>query len=124
MKTIVPLMVWYNGQQIEATILNANVQYDNLQNTAPFQYQLLAETGSPSPSPIVGLTAVVTAILTMTGEAYVNWDNNDYAYDWIAQQLNLTITGNYVPPTPVVPTLSNEEPIVEDTTTEQPTTEA
>lgn len=124
MKTIVPLMVWYNGQQVEATILDANVQYDNLQNTATFQYQLLSETSSPSPSPALGLTAVVTAILTMTGEAYVNWDNNDYAYEWIAQQLNLTITGNYVPPTPVVPTLPNEEPIVEDTTTEQPTTEA
>ena len=34
----------------------------------------------------------------MTGEAYTKWTQDAYAWDWIAEQLNLTITGDYVPP--------------------------
>ena len=36
----------------------------------------------------------------MTGEAYNAYGTNPFAWDWIANQLNLTITGDYVPPTP------------------------
>ena len=41
--------------------------------------------------------------LTMTGEDYQAWQTNEYAYDWVAGQLNLTITGDYVPPVPPAP---------------------
>jgi hypothetical protein len=45
----------------------------------------------------------------MSGEVYDAWETNDYAYNWIATELNLTITGDYVEPvTPEV-----VEPIVE-----------
>ena len=37
-----------------------------------------------------------------------------YAYDWIAQELKLTITGEYVPPVPPEPT-PEPTPIVEET---------
>lgn len=40
--------------------------------------------------------------LTMTGEAYTEWTIDSYAWDWIAEQLNLTIIGDYVPPVPEV----------------------
>ena len=50
------------------------------------------------------LISVVTNYLTITGEDYLNWDTNDYAYEWIASQLNLTITGEYIPPVPPSPT--------------------
>jgi hypothetical protein len=55
----------------------------------------------------------------MEGEAYTQWEVDSYAWDWIAEQLNLTITGDYVvpaPPTPE-PVLEPEtEPIVEPET--------
>jgi hypothetical protein len=48
--------------------------------------------------------------LTMTGEAYTKWQSDNYAWDWIAAQLNLTIIGDYVPPVPepIVPTEPTE----------------
>lgn len=120
MKTIQPVTVWFNGEEIQATILGAIAQNDNLVNSATFQYQLLQEISQPG-STYVYTQPVVTNYLTMTGEAYDNWGDNDYAYDWIAEQLNLTITGNYIPPAPPVPgttTSTTTEAPVTTTTTE------
>lgn len=114
MKTIQPTTVWYNGQEVQATILGAVAQNDNLINSATFQYQLLQEVSMPG-STYSYAQPVVTNYLTMTGAAYDAWETNDYAYDWIAQQLNLVITGPYVPPTPVPQTTTS-------TTTEAPST--
>jgi hypothetical protein len=48
----------------------------------------------------------------MSGEAYLGWGNNDeYAWDWAAQELNLTITGDYVPPVTDTPPLIIEETV-------------
>jgi hypothetical protein len=52
--------------------------------------------------------------LSMTGEAYADWSQDSYAWDYIAEQLNLTITGDYIPPVPpepIVEEVANEEPI-------------
>jgi hypothetical protein len=46
----------------------------------------------------------------MSGEDYVGWATNEYAYNWVATQIDVTITGDYVPPVPPQP-----EPIVEET---------
>jgi hypothetical protein len=102
MKTIEPVMVWFNGQEIQATVLKAIVSNDDLLNTATFQYQLMRENAVHEYYSY--LENVVQGFLTITGEDYIAWDTNDYAYNWIAKQLNLVITGEYVPPTPVVPT--------------------
>lgn len=102
MKTITPVTVWFSGSDVEATVLNAVAQNDDLQSSATFQYQLLSTAGSPPNHPY--FTAVSQGFLTMTGAAYDAWNTNDYAYDWVAEQLNLTITGEYVPPTPTEPT--------------------
>ena len=124
MKTIQPVKVWYNGQEVQATVLGALVQNDNLLNSAGFQYQLFLEV--PSTGGYAYTQAVASNYLTMTGQDYLDWDTNDYAYAWIAEQLNLTITGNYVPPTPPMPpippvpstsTTSTTEPPVTTTTT-------
>ncbi len=34
--------------------------------------------------------------LTMDGAAYENWEQDETAWEWIADTLNLTITGDYV----------------------------
>lgn len=117
MKTIQPVTVWYGGQEVQATILGAIAQNDNLVNSATFQYQLLQEISQPG-STYVYTQPVVTNYLNMTGEAYDNWGDNDYAYNWIAEQLNLTITGNYVPPSPIPPVPGTTT----STTTEAPVT--
>lgn len=98
MKTIEPVSIWYNGQQKQANILAASASVDNLSNAATFSYQLLQVVQVDEYTE--RLMDVISGSLTMTGEAYQNWTTNDYAYDWVAQQLNLTITGEYIPPTP------------------------
>lgn len=101
MKTIEPVKVWSNGQEVDATILNASAYNDNLFDSATFEYQLCVPVPveDPRPNPQV----LISSLIKMSGDAYENWDTNDYAYDWIAQQLNLTITGEYVPPVPPSP---------------------
>jgi hypothetical protein len=100
MKTINPIQSWINGQSVQATILNAYAINVALGVSATFYYSLLDET----------LGAVAQGNLTMTGEAYTQWTVDSYAWDWIATQLNLTITGDYVPPVP--------EPIVPEVVAE------
>jgi hypothetical protein len=83
-----------------ATILNAYCINDNLSNSATFYYALLSDTQSQ----------LQQGNLTMTGEVYDNWATNDYAYNWVASEIDVTIIGDYVPPQPE-PT---PEPIVEE----------
>jgi len=69
-------------------------------------------------------TQLAQGNLTMTGEAYTQWEMDDYAWDWVAQQLNLTITGDYVPPVPPAPEPTpTPEPTPEPTPTPEPETE-
>jgi hypothetical protein len=117
MKTIQPVTSWYNGQEVQATVLSATCINDNLSDAATFQYQLMEVIINPVPTPLPSyLQSVVQSYLNMTGEAYKNWETNDYAYEWVAEQLNLTITGPYVPPSPVTTSTTTEAPVSTTTT--------
>jgi len=106
MKQISPIQSWINGKSVQATILNAYAINVALGVSASFYYALLDEN----------LGMVAQGNLTMTGEAYTQWTVDSYAWDWIAEQLNLTIVGDYVPP--VVETPSEVvEPILEEAPT-------
>ena len=95
MKQITAIQSWINGQSVQATILNAYAINVALGVSATFYYALLDEN----------LGMVAQGNLTMTGEAYTQWTTDNIAWDWIAEQLNLTIIGDYIPPVPeVVPT--------------------
>jgi hypothetical protein len=96
MKTIEPVSIWDNGTVQEAKILNAYAINVTLGTSAVFYYQLFTENVDLS----VGLQ-LAQGNLTMTGEAYAQWEVDSYAWDWIAEQLNLTITGDYAPPQPI-----------------------
>jgi hypothetical protein len=128
MKTILPVKVWYNGNEVEVTILSSNCSDDNLSVSAQFNYQLLQIVPNPSNPYYEYLAPVANGSLFMNGETYQNWETNDYAYDWIAQQLNLTITGEYVPPVPPTPestsTTTTTTEVPESTTTTTSTTSA
>jgi len=93
MKLIEPVSIWDNGQVKEAKILNAYAVNVTLGTSATFYYSLSAENEDQT----IG-SQVTHGNLSMTGEAYAQWSVDAYAWDWIAEQLNLTITGEYVPP--------------------------
>lgn len=86
-----------------ATILNAYCINDNLSDSATFYYALLTDTQSQ----------LQQGNLTMTGQVYDNWATNDYAYNWVASEIDVTITGNYVPPVPE-PVVTTEEVIADE----------
>jgi hypothetical protein len=109
MKTIEPVVFPLNLGT--ATLLNAYCINDNLNNAATFYYALLSDAQSQ----------LSQGNLTMTGDVYSAWETNDYAYDWIATQIDVTITGEYVPPTTTT-TTTTEAPV--ETTTTTTTTEA
>jgi hypothetical protein len=85
MKEIQPVTMW-NG--IEGIYLNAWGTNVTLNISAVFSYNILN----------VSQERLVEGELIMTGEAYTQWTVDQYAWDWIAEQLNLTIIGDYVPP--------------------------
>jgi hypothetical protein len=103
MKIIQPVTVWFNGQEIQSTILNAVVLNDNLKDSAIIQYQLMKENSMNGY--YTYLEPVVQNQLTMSGEDYIAFISNDYAYSWLAEQLNLIITGEYIPP--IIPPIPN-----------------
>jgi hypothetical protein len=88
MKTISPVQSWTNGESVLATILNAYAINVALGTSATFYYSLLD----------ADLVSVAQGNLTMSGEAYQQWTVDQYAWDFIASELKLTITGDYVAP--------------------------
>jgi hypothetical protein len=69
-----------------ATILNAYCIIDNLSTSATFYYALLSDTQAQ----------LSQGNLTMEGQDYADWQTNQYAWDFVAQQINVTIVGDYV----------------------------
>lgn len=85
MKKIQSVPIWKDGQVQSATWLNSLCINDNLKDTAIFYYTLNADyEGLPN-------EILADGNLTMNGVDYQNWNDNDYAYNWIATQLSLTI---------------------------------
>jgi hypothetical protein len=85
MKQIQPVSIWYNGQMVQATILNMVTTSDNLSTEATFFYALYVDANFQ----------VYNGNITMTGADYITYststDSNEYAYQWGATQLNLTL---------------------------------
>jgi hypothetical protein len=108
MKTIQPVSIWDNGQNLQATLLNAYAVNVTLGTSATFYYALMTEQEDSN----IGIQ-VAQGNLTMTGEAYTQWTVDSYAWDWVAAQLNLTITGDFIPPVPPQPE-PTPKPIIEE----------
>lgn len=98
MKTIEPISIWANGQVQQGTIFNCYAVNVTLNTSASFWYGIYAEPQQGQPSNILA-----QGNLYMDGQAYADWEVDSYAWDWAAEQLGLTITGEYVPPTPPDP---------------------
>ena len=105
MKNIEPISIWDNGIVQEATVLNTYANYVQLNQSATFLWVLFSTVDGQIANQLS------QGNLSMTGEAYEQWQLDEYAWGYVAAQLNLTITGDYVPPVPPVvePTDENLE---------------
>lgn len=102
MKTIQPVSIWDNGQNLQAKILNTYAINVTLGKSATFYYALYAESQDGNQG-----IQIREGNLLMTEEAYTQWEADDYAWDWVAAELNLIIKGDFVPPVVVENELTN-----------------
>ncbi len=92
MKKIQPVTIWKNGESQEANLLNAYIINDNLQSSCSFYYSLCASGEGTEAMPLVIGQTLAEGNITMDGENYLAWDgDNDYAFTYIAEKLNLTL---------------------------------
>ena len=95
MKTITPQPIWIDGISKLATVIFSQVNSDNMKDTATFYFQLYEQVD-------VNIVPLVKGTIDMTGSDYITYnsssDANAYAWEWIATTLNVTITGEYIPP--------------------------
>lgn len=92
MKPIQPITIWKNGESQEANLLNAYIINDNLQSSCSFYYSLNASGGGTEAMPLIIGQTLADGNITMSGEDYLSWDgDNDFAFSYIAEQLNLTL---------------------------------
>lgn len=87
MKQIQPVQIWVNGQVQTGNWLNAYIINDNLLDTAIFYWSIYT-------SDVSGIQ-LSQGNLTINDPEYDQWgqstDINQAAYEWIAEQLSLTL---------------------------------
>lgn len=81
MKQIQPISIWGQGSSKQAVTLNAYAVNVQLGHSASFYYSLHDENEEK----------LAEGNLTMQGEDYQTWDDDSIAWEWIANNLNLTI---------------------------------
>ena len=92
MKKIESVQVWKNGEQLEASLLNAIIVNDNLESSCTFYYQLLTGGDGTEAMPISVGQSVAEGNISLGGEDYLSWSgDNAYAFEYIAEKLNLTL---------------------------------
>jgi hypothetical protein len=92
MKQIESVTIWKNGESQKANLLNAYIINDNLQSSCYFYYSLCASGEGTEAMPLVIGETLAEGNITMDGENYLAWDgDNDYAFTYIAEKLNLTL---------------------------------
>lgn len=97
MKTIQSIPMWVNGENKSATLLNTYAVNVALNKSATFWYGISAKTEDGNQGELLA-----QGNLSMTAEEYDLWEDDNYAWEWVAGKLNLTITGDYAAPTPEV----------------------
>lgn len=92
MKQIESITIWKNGESQEANLLNAYIINDNLATACSFYYQLCSSGEGTEAMPLVIGQTLADGNITMDGETYLGWDgDNDFAFSYIAEKLNLTL---------------------------------
>jgi hypothetical protein len=92
MRKIEPVQIWKNGEQLEASLLNATIVNDNLESACTFYYQLLTGGDGTESMLITYSQSVAEGNISLNGDNYLDWNgSNDFAYSYIAEKLNLTL---------------------------------
>ena len=95
-KKISPVNVWVNGQSKEAQYLQVTGINDNYESSATNYWQMFTMIVDVNGIEEMG-EAVASGNLTIDGASYVEWGDvpamsvNAWIYNWVAEQLNLTI---------------------------------
>jgi hypothetical protein len=98
MRQIVPVQVWFQGNEVLATKLEVIISYDNLSTYAVFTYELYRVIQTQGVdidgNPILIDTdqMLIGGDVNMGGDDYQNWDDsNDAAYQYVASKINVTL---------------------------------
>jgi hypothetical protein len=89
-KQIEPINVWVNGESKVAEFLDANGINVVLFTTGGFYWTLWTKVVDAEGNDVPG-EQVAQGNLQMTTEEYQLWQEDEYAIEWVAAQLNLTI---------------------------------
>lgn len=95
-KQIEPINVWVNGQSKLAQYLQVTGINDNYESSATNYWQMFTMLVDADGVETQG-EAVAQGNLTISGQDYINWGDqpamaiNEWIYNWVAEQLNLTI---------------------------------
>ena len=91
MKQIQPISTWVSGEVKTAEYFDLRIIADDLQSSCTFYYDLKAKQLDEEGVVSAG-EQVSNGNLSLSGEEYDSWDgSNDWAYNWAAGKLNLTI---------------------------------
>ena len=101
MKEIESVSIWSNGVSKSAKIFDIHANVVILNQQASFWYALYTDT----------MEQIVEGSLLMSGQDYQDWQDDSFAWDWAAKQLNLIIIADYVKPEPIVEEIPTEEEI-------------
>jgi hypothetical protein len=81
-KAISAVSTWNNGAAVSATKFFLKCIDDNLNTEAVYYYEIRTAADVP----------VSDGNLTMTGSDYTSRTDNDYTWEWAADELGLTLT--------------------------------
>ena len=90
---IAPVTIWANGQAVSGNYINSTICFDNLKDTAQFYWEIRS-VGQDS-NGIKYDEFLCQGNITISGADYDAWgqsaDINFAAYEYICEQLNLTL---------------------------------
>jgi hypothetical protein len=90
MKKVQPFNIWVNGQMKSVKYMFLRCGTDNLKDSAIFYFSLHEATTDKDGKEISG-NVLTDGNITMSGTDYEGWETNEYAWNWAAQKLNITL---------------------------------
>ena len=90
MKQIEPVQIWTNGILKTAEFLNAVGINLTLGVSEKFEWQLYTKVTDAEGNEVAG-ECIASGNLDMVGQDYQDWQQDVFAWEWVAVQLNLVI---------------------------------
>jgi hypothetical protein len=90
MKQIEPVQIWTNGTLKTAEFLNATGINVTLGVSAGFYWNLMTKVTDAEGNEVAG-ESIAQGNLTMDGQDYQEWNQDEFAWEWIAEQINVVI---------------------------------